>query len=70
MTAKKLELKPKNKRCFRMTAQEALEHEWIRETHEKIIKNLKEDKNQRNYAIGALISLDLFEQQCKYGFDN
>lgn len=60
--------KPK-KRSFRMTAQEALDHEWIRETHANIIKNLQNDLAQRNYAIGALISLDLFEQQSKFGFE-
>ena len=44
----------------RLTALEALEHPWIKGAHDRIINQLHQDDAQRNYAIGALISLDQF----------
>lgn len=47
-------------RQTRMTAQEALDHPWIKEAGTRMIDQLYQEEMQRNYAIGALISLDKF----------
>ena len=49
-----------DERKTRMNAEQALNHAWIKKAHTKIIENLHKDEAQRNYAIGALISLDRF----------